>query len=499
MNTFPDARGIPSGTVLDTDIAIIGGGPTGITLALALAGARFRVTILESGGMVFDAATQALYAGPEDGVRYLPLDASRLRYLGGSTNHWGGWCRPLDKIDFEKRDWLPYSGWPFTRAALEPYYARAQQMVEAGSFVYDDAAKFAAALGTPLALGKGGIGTTYFQFSKMRGSVLPTHFGERYAEELKRISNLRLLTHANVTGLRVSADAKTLQHIDVATLAGNRFTLKTKFAVLGAGGIENARLLLASNAIATAGIGNANGLVGRFFADHPIPGNNATMVLFDGQIAPSYLNTIDAGDGHFRAALAPDEQFKRARHLLGALITVDGGTKLDALGSAAVATTAEAMGVSRHGARAFTLGCGLEPRPDPDRRITLTSQRDALGMPRSKLTMTISDADFSGYRETLKELGRQLLASRLGMLQIHHSTHTGWLSALDWGNHHMGTARMHLDPKQGVVDADLLVHGMSNLYVAGSSAFPTYGVSNPTMNLVALTLRLANHLKGKFR
>ena len=499
MNAFLDARAIPSGTVLDTDIAIVGGGPTGIALALALAQTQMRVMLLESGGMAFDPATQALYAGPESGVRYLPLDASRMRYLGGGTNHWGGWCRPLDLIDFEKRDGMPYSGWPITRGALEPYFPRAQQLVEAGTFVYDTASRLTDALGTPLALGAGGVGTTYFQFSKMRGSMLPTHFGQRYADDLKRTANLRLLTHANATGLRLAPDAKTVEHIDVATLSGRRFSIKPKIAVLGAGAIENARLLLASNDVAQAGIGNANGLVGRFFADHPLPGNNATVVLFDGAIAPSYLGTVDAGDGHFRAAFAPSDAFRRAHRVPGALITVDSGTKLDALGRASVAATAEALGISHRHARAFVMGCGLEPRPDPERRITLTAERDALGMPRAKLTMTLSDADLAGYRETLRELGRQLLTARLGMLQIHHRTREGWLSSMDWGNHHMGTARMHNDPKQGAVDADLRVHGMGNLYVAGSSAFPTYGVSNPTMNLVALTLRLADHLKAQFR
>ena len=134
--------------------------------------------------------------------------------------------------------------------------------------------------------------------------------------------------------------------------------------------------------------------------------------------------------------------------------------------------------------------------PDPERRLTLSGDRDALGMPRLNLHMTVSDDDFARFRDTLKELGRQLLAAKTGMIRLDRTTRAEWLSVLDWANHHMGTARMHDDPKQGVVDANSKVHGVENLYVAGSAVFPTYGASNPTMNLVALVLRLAAHLKG---
>jgi len=131
LNAFIDARAIPTGTILQPDVAIIGGGPAGITLALALAQTPLKVMLFESGGMEFDAKTQALYAGKVAGVSYLPLDASRMRYLGGGSNHWGGWCRPLDPIDFERRDWVRYSGWPFGIRELQPYFRRAQALVEA--------------------------------------------------------------------------------------------------------------------------------------------------------------------------------------------------------------------------------------------------------------------------------------------------------------------------------------------------------------------------------
>lgn len=495
MRAFLDARSVPSGTVVDTDLAVIGGGPAGISLALALANARFKVLLLESGGMAFDGATQGLYAGEETGVRYLPLEASRLRYLGGSSNHWGGWCRPLTALDFEARSWLAYSGWPFPRAEIEPYFARAQSLVEAGPFIYDKTQKWAAALGAPIALGAGGVSTTFFQFSKQRDNILPTHFGERYAEDLKRVPNLSVMLHANVTGLRLSHDARSVDHLDVRTLTGKSFAVKPRYSVVATGGIETPRLLLASNDVMKSGIGNGHDLVGRFFADHPIPGNTAILVLFNG-VLPSYYQTPQNAYGAwFRAALTPEEAFQRSRNVLCSLATIEAEVQLDSLGMAAVTETTAALGIEAANMRAFTLGCGMELAPDPDRRVALTGQRDALGMPRLKLDMRISDGDFAGYRATLSELGRQILAARTGMLRILHSTREQWLSVMDWGNHHMGTTRMDTDPRRGVVDANSRVHGVENLYIAGSSVFPTYGASNPTLNLLALTLRLADHLK----
>ncbi len=495
---FIDARTIPDGTVLTPDLAIIGGGPAGITLALALANARLSVALFESGGMDFDAATQALYAGAKAGVSYLALDGSRLRFLGGSTNHWGGWCRPLDRIDFEQRDWLPHSGWPIKRAELEPYFSRAQALVEAGPFVYDGAEDWAKAA-APLKLADGGVYTSWFQFSRTRDSVLPTHFGQRYADDLKKIRNLKLYHEANVTGLRLSPGGVRLDHLDLATLSGRRFTAKPKFTVLAAGAMESARLLLASNDVMTRGVGNANDLVGRFFADHPIPRDTATLVVFDGRLADYYPNNMVTNGAIFRATFAPRETWQRDSQMLGSLTTVEDPVKLDDLGKAAVAETAAAFGIDASNARAFSLGCGMELAPDPERRLTLTDTRDALGMPQLKLDMRVSDSDFDHYRATIKELGRQLLAAKTGMIRLNRKTREEWLSVIDWGNHHLGTARMSDDPKTGVVDANLAVHGVGNLFVAGSSTFPTYGASNPTMNLVALTLRLADHLKGLIR
>src|SRR4051812_23391796 len=164
---------------------------------MTLANTKFKVLLLESGGANFDPAIQRMYSGSQTGPRYAALDAGRLRLLGGGTNHWGGWCRPMDAIDFEARPWMPYSGWPFSRKTLEPYYGRAQALVEAGPWIYDQKGDaMTGAAGSVLPLGRGGLYTSWFQFSKTRDSVLPTQFGHRYEAELKRAGNLTPLLHA---------------------------------------------------------------------------------------------------------------------------------------------------------------------------------------------------------------------------------------------------------------------------------------------------------------
>ena len=496
MSAFQDARALPRDTLLTPDLAIIGGGPAGISLALALADSGQNILLLESGGLAFEANAQKLYEGSETGVSYVALDGGRLRFLGGSSNHWGGWCRPLDKIDFESRDWVPHSGWPFAREEIEPYFARAQALMEAGPWVYDGADQSVSDSGPVLPLGPGGVYTSWFQFSKTRDSTLPTHFGSRYLDDLKRAPRITTLLNANVTGIRLSPDAGHVDHLDIATLSGNRLTVKPRYTVLATGAIENARMLLASNDVVTAGVGNGNDLVGRFFADHPIPRDVATLVLFDGRMAPFYTNFLTLPNGAImRAALSPRPEFLRAHGVVGSLTTVENEIKLDPFATAAVETTAEALGVDASGAKAFSLGCGMELAPDPERRLTLGQERDALGLRRLNLHMTISDDDFAHFRQTLAEMGRQMLAAKSGMIRLSYSQRHEWLAAMDWGNHHLGTTRMSADPRQGVVDAASKVHGVANLYVAGGSVFPTYGSSNPTLNLVALTLRLADRLK----
>ena len=508
MASILDARTLPDSTIATPDLCIIGGGPAGISLALALKDTSFDILLLEAGGTEFDPRAQDAFKGSEDGdTPYLKLDESRLRRFGGSSNHWGGWSRPLDAIDFETRDGIAHSGWPFGIEALRPYFTRAQALAEAGPWVYDQMPR---RLGNDavIPLAPGGVYTSWFQFSKTRGGDLPTSFGQRYQDDLKTAARVTTWLNAPVTALRLSANAQRLERLEVR--AGDKtLTIRPRFTVVAGGALENARLLLAANDVMKSGIGNQNDLVGRFFADHPIPRDVATLVLFSGQLPKGYFsgqnvnNTIPLAEGTpVRAAFSPTMAYMRAQKAIGSLTTIEYPVPMTEAMTEAVVATAQALGVDASSARAYSLGAGLEPSPDPERRVTLSGERDAFGMPRMKLHITMPDLDFDLYRKTLRELGRQMLAAKAGMVRLNRASRAEWLAGMYqpkvlpcWGSHHMGTTRMHDDARQGVVDANSKVHGVANLYVAGSSVFPTYGSSNPTLNLIALTLRLGDHLK----
>ena len=151
-------------------------------------------------------------------------------------------------------------------------------------------------------------------------------------------------------------------------MQGSRFTVKPKYTVLAVGGIENARLLLASNDVMQAGVGNGSDLVGRFFADHPIPAIPRQWSSSTARSHPITSNRSRRFGAYFRAALAPHDEFKRRHAVLCSLATIEGEVQLDGLGQAAVAATAAALGIDAGNMRAFTLGCGMELAPDPDRR-----------------------------------------------------------------------------------------------------------------------------------
>jgi choline dehydrogenase-like flavoprotein len=513
-----DARDLEPNTVLESDIAIIGGGAAGITLALELAGKGLQTCLLESGGLDYAEDTQSLYSGANAARWYFPLDKCRLRYFGGSTNHWGGWCRPLAPIDFEARDWVPHSGWPLSRADLDPWYERAQPLIEAGPFQYESAAYWEARFGQPMpAFPLGLITTNFFQYSP------PTRFGSRYRDALRAAGDVRIVLHANVLEIEASEAATEVTGLRVTTLAGNPFRVRARSYVLATGGIENARLLLASRSTRPDGLGNDHDLVGRYFMEHPHIPLAAHIACNRPSALPALFtrHLIDQGTTA-HATLVPTEQLLRSERLQGAAFTVgvmaeyrqDTAVPADEWHTGDVFQVLQDLDPASGDAAAagggiegwpppdaagthLVLGGACEQAPDPESRVVLGSERDALGMPRAQLNWRLGQGDRDSLYRVLHSIGREFGALGIGRLRPFIGPDEDWPAEVLGGNHHMGTTRMARDPKQGVVDADCKVHGIANLYIAGSSVFPTGGSANPTLTLVALALRLAHHLQAR--
>jgi len=504
-----DTRTLEDGTVLEGDLCIVGAGAAGISMAREWIGAKERVLFLEGGGFDYEPRMQELYRGENIGLPYYPLDAARLHYFGGTTGHWAGFCSTFDPMDFEVRDWVPHSGWPITRADLDPYYPRAQRVLGLGAHEWDaaDWTRRDPAL-APFDLDPNVVWTKMWQFSA------PARFGQLYREEIVRAPNVHLFTHANVCELEANESAGAVDTLRIRTFDGKELRARARRYVLACSTIQNARLLLASHGRAAAGLGNGNDLVGRFFMEHlEMPSGN--LVTLGAHPPSTAMYAFEFGRTKARGELALAPAVQREQRILNATVSLEPG----ALGEEGRSTfqwaTPDVVERMRTGAagddtasvaaaavapRTFHLMTRQEQAPNPASRVTLAGERDALGMPRARLDWRLTDLDRRSFRAFYEVLGRELGRSGVGRAQMHDwvldESSARWPGSLGGGWHHMGTTRMHPDPKQGVVDANCRVHGIANLWVAGAAVYPTASCVNPTLTLVALSLRLADHLKA---
>lgn len=521
-----DARGLENNTLIEGDLCIIGAGAAGISIARELLGTPYKVILLESGGFEYDEQTQSLYDGKNIGLPYFSLKEARLRFFGGTTNHWGGMCAPLDPIDFEKRDWIPYSGWPISLEDLNPYYARAQKVCELGPYRYD--MEFWGQQEpnlSPLPFDTSKISYKIFQYSP------PTRFAKVYGETLLKANNIVLWTYANVTAIETSTNAAMVTGVRIKCLNGKEHQVQARYYVLACGGIENARLLLISNQTETQGLGNRHDLVGRFFMEH-VHIASARLLVPSSLLWEQYVLHPESEP---KVHLTLNEQVQRERKLLNC--TFD----LCATDCREVALFNESQQLNEANERfkeeirlylealhmcdnnALLVGkpeclksldnrteiatselilfSMLEQAPNPTSRVMLDREKDILGLCKIKLDWRLTDL----LRQTTEE-ANQLMAYELGRSGLGRLQLLKWLIQEDrsWpqfpqilrgGWHHMGTTRMSTNPKTGVVNPNCQVYGVSNLYVAGSSVYPTAGTANPTLTLVALAIRLADHLK----
>jgi choline dehydrogenase-like flavoprotein len=546
-----DAQTLPENTLIESDICIIGAGAAGITLAREFINQPYQVCLLESGGLDFDEVTQSLYGDENIGLPYFPLKEARARYLGGSTNLWGGWSRPLEDIDFEDRPWMPYSGWPFTKAELVPYYERAQKACNLGPFEYDfayweDALAQVQRRELPFLTDQ--LITYIWQI------IPPTHlrFGEAYRAEIEQAKNINTYLHANVVEIEANDSAQAVTRLRVASLDGKKFWVAAKVFILAVGGIENSRLLLASNKAQSTGLGNHYDCVGRFFMEHPY--------LISGKLrlsspAPLYTQrNFQLGEMFMGTALGLSKAVQEREQILNfstRLLPVEEEwlealkrlksrnrqpkghqafpslkeqrrkyfpTIMEGRKYKSETTVTEDLGkvitnFDRIAAKAYAKlfnkksfsgqpnFCDThlisEQAPNPDSRITLSTERDKLGLNRVQLDWRLSPIDKYTIQRSQQIIAQEFERSGLGQLQIELTDEdTSWQS-VKGSYHHIGTTRMSMNPRHGVVNEHCQVHGISNLYIAGSSVFPTSGLSNPTLTIIALAVRLADRIKER--
>ncbi|MGB5833814.1 MAG: GMC family oxidoreductase [Thiohalocapsa sp.] len=507
-----DLRSLESGTSIESDCCIIGGGAAGITLARALGRAGIDTCLLESGGLVFEPQVQRLgdVMPTGDARSDHSVSSCALRFLGGATNHWGGWCAPLSPMDLAHRPWVPGSGWPIDWEALEPWYPEAHRICQLGPYGANPGIDSGTdPMRRPPDLLTSKLGVRYWQYSP------PTRFGAFYRNELGASEHVRLYLHANCIGFDSDPSATRTTAAIVRNPDGREVTVRAKHYVLACGAVENARLLLLSNSIQPGGPGNANDLVGRYFMQHPEV-DTGTLFVHHWPALARVFERFKTEGFNTRAGIFLTDQAQRSNQVLAWAATLHPSGQADpdydavevpgtgptpaqrALSQAMIGMSARIDGAS--GAREpgeIRVRSRCEQAPNPDSRVTLGEERDALGLPRARVDWRLGELD----RHSIETANRRL-AEEIGRIGLGRMRFDPWLTDPDrdwpenlWGGcHHMGTTRMAASPRDGVVDADCRVHGIANLYITGSSVFPTGGCTNPTLTIVALALRLANHL-----
>jgi choline dehydrogenase-like flavoprotein len=455
---------------------------------------------------------QALYAGRTTGQKYYPLSSARLHMFGGTTGHWSGFCSVFDEIDFEKRDWVPGSGWPITRNDLDPYYKKGHELLELEAYDYNwKSWQKKLPAWKPLIEEDSKIWNKVWHFSP------PTRFGQKYRDAILRSGNIDLYTYANVTDIVLEEGLHRVREVVVKNHAGKTHRVRAKHFVLACCSIQNARLLLASRSQLPNGIGNQHDQVGRHFMEH-LEIKSAELHLFKPNPLDMYKINYSRSRVRCEIGITPEQQRKHrilngtasltplaTARITPSLIEIwtdsnqqKASKKLGEAFSQAEEKTKDLPPEQLN--KAYELYTRIEQCPNPDSRVALDSEKDALGMPRVHLHWALTELDKYSIRKMYEIIGTEVGGTGIGRVKLMEylrdpSDHS-WPSFTSGGWHHMGTTRMGDDPQNSVTDRNCTVHGVGNLHVAGSSCFTTSAAPNPTLTCVALSLRLSNHLKS---
>lgn len=550
-----DATELPKRATLTAEVAVVGTGPAGITLALELADAGHQVLLIESGGKSYCTKIQRLADTVGDDPAHAPMSLATRRQVGGTSNLWSGRCVPFDPIDFEPREMVGPARWPVSYSELESYFGRACEWFKCGQPTFD--VRQVAGLerkwiipGWP----GGDIGETALE----RWS-LPTNFGRLYGSRLDRSRLLTLATKLTCTEIVCRPDGHSVDHLAARTLEGNEVQIRAKRYVIAAGGLGSTRLLFASNRHHPGGIGNHSGHLGRWYMGHlaaiisrahfTTPPEQTTWdyerdpegayvrrrftfshdFMIENGLPNSAMWTdnpdfSDPSHGDENLSLiylilaSPLGRYVIAESIRLSKIKIDDPPSkwlhlrnvLAHLPSAArFAVTFGYMRLLKRGRRVpgfiarsrtnvYPIYYQAEHLPSFDSYMTPTSETDALGMPRMRTHMRFGEQDIQHAIRAHEHFDRYLRRHGLGHLEYLYEDLEAGLRKQQLGHggyHQAGTTRMSERPEDGVLDPQLAVHGFEDLFVASGSAFPTSGQANSTFMIVVLALRLADHLR----
>jgi len=505
------------------DVCIVGSGAAGLALASEFRNTRLKIILVESGGLDPEPATQALYDVDISGLPHPGSTEGRFRICGGSTTQWGGQALPLMPHDFERRDWVPHSGWPISYDAVASYYPRALR------FLLVDAMNFDTDLFQHLGARPPDFDAEHVWYHFSKWSPKP-NLREHYLRELGDSERCTLLLHANVTEIVLRSQLNQVESLAVRSLQGRQATIRARTFVVCVGGIETARLLLSNRKQHPAGIGNEHDLVGRFFQDHP-----SAMVGWLKTDHPTRaqksLNVFHKRGLKYSVRCTATAKLQRDRQMLnismGTTFVEDNNAlqdlkdvysglrqkRFDRVMARKLLRAARNPEKSvspvwhylAHG-RSFAPGARMrigftsEQEPNPESRVMLSDKTDALGIPLSNVRWQLTEQTFNTMREYARVLHEEFIRAGIGEIELDEWMRQGgsqWTQHVTDQFHHIGTARMSSSTHTGVVDEQCRIHGVENLSIGSSAVFPTSGHSNPTLTIIALCLRMADRLKSE--
>jgi choline dehydrogenase-like flavoprotein len=529
------------------DICVVGAGPVGIALALELARRGRSVLLLESGDLRATPEAQLLSEAEILDTRvHVPMDVAVHRGLGGASNLWGGRCVPLEPIDFEARTVVPNSGWPIGMQDLAPYLPQACAYIGCGEPIFENSIS-----GVTFSDGD-------FRFDQVERWSRQPRFDVMYARVLRENPRIDLRICATVTGLAFGSDGR-VAAVQVRDPDNTSASFKARAIVLAAGGLESTRLLLASRMTDPGRFGGEDGPLGRYYMGH-LYGIAAEMVLGNPAVDAG-IDYFRGPDGHYlRRRFTPSAELQRraglsntsfwpdyplirdAAHRNGIMSLAYLALSIPPLGRAIITESIRQNYVGnevrrwphivnllrdlprtaifmpsflyhrylvshpkpgffqRDPRRKYAVRFHAEHLPSPESRVKLSNRSDAYGMPRLLIDMRYSNADVEPLIRAHDCFADWLQRTGTGTMQWlvpNEERANTILSQCYDGHHQMGTTRMADDPRSGVVDSNCRVFDSANLFVAGSSVFPTSGEANPTLNAVALGLRLAELLASE--
>jgi choline dehydrogenase-like flavoprotein len=450
-----------------------------MTVALELDRHGQSVILLEGGGVDMSSESQELYKGEVIGDDYVPLDAARLRYLGGTSGHWGGWTTPLTELAFQKKAGFEDAYWPIQKTDLDPFFGRALSVLNVSEPI------------------KEVVLDHEFGLTEYRISLSRVRFGRTYRDKLSSSNNITCVTNANLTGLKTNG-----QHVISATVtnfAGQSANVKAKHFVLAMGGIENSRMLLWCNHQEKGKLVDVRAPLGRYWMEHPAYHVGHALVDLKIPKTEYYIPHL---------LLRFTEPVVRKLSILESSIVLEEIPAQDTKGYLReLVCIAPKIGEWAASLAGKNIVCGArlmvgwEQEPVWNNHVKLSdTKRDRFGIPTVELHWKKTDRDRATLHKTLNYFNEYLMARNRGRIKLED-----WVFGTDGypvrgddgvSYHHMGGTRMAHSAEKGVVDSNCRVFGQDNLYVAGSSLFPSGGEANPTLTIVQLSLRLADHLRN---